>query len=327
MLDTIIKVLLIMSVLLVFALPGYILRRKNLVHSESMYSLSNILLCFCQPLMIIKPFAIDSIEPTKETLLSFLYVFIFATAAMLLTFVAARYAFFRPKDKDDRKRKDIFTFISIFSNCGFVGIPFVDMFTGGDARAVMYVIIFNTSFNVILWTLGAYLITQDKKQISVRKALLNPCSVGTIIGFVLFLVPQINVFSMPNVKELQQILIYAGNMTAPLSMIIVGVRLAELSPKALFCDKGIYCSSAMRLLISPALTFLLILPFKLAGVFEGNEYVLLAPVIAMAMPPAASIVAFAEKFDGDRECSAAAYATGTIISIITLPVVLMLITL
>ncbi len=327
MIDTIVKVLLIMSVLLVFALPGYILRKKNLVKSESMYSLSNILLCFCQPLMIIKPFAIDPIEPTKETLLSFLYVFLFSMAAMFLTFVVARYVFFRPKTQEERKKKDVFTFISIFSNCGFVGIPFVDMFTGGDARAVMYVIIFNTAFNIILWTLGAYLITQDKKQISLRKALFNPCSMGTIIGFILFLVPQINVFNMPEVKELQQILVYAGNMTAPLSMIIVGVRVAELTPKALFCDKGIYLSSAMRLLIAPALTFLMILPFKLAGTFASNEYVLLAPVIAMAMPPAASIVAFAEKFDGDRECSAAAYATGTIISVVTLPIVLMLITL
>lgn len=322
--EIIIKVLLIMSVLLAFAVPGFAVRKANLVRTESMYSLSNILLYVCQPLLIIKSFTVGAITPTKEILLNFLYVFLFSLVAMLLTFLVAT-VFFQ-KTERDKKRKDIFVFISIFSNCGFVGIPFVEMFTEGDSQAVMYIIIFNAVFNILLWTLGAYLITQDKKQISIKKALINPCTIGTVIGFFLFIFPKINIFAMPSVKEFQQIVVYTGNMTAPLSMMIVGIRLAELSPKKLFCDKGIYFSSLFRLIIAPLVTYLLILPFKSWGVFGNDVYLLLAPVIAMAMPPAASIVAFAEKFDGEKETAAAAYATGTILSLFTLPVVLGLIT-
>ncbi len=325
MADIIVKVLLIMSVLLVFAVPGFLLRKKNFVRSGSTYSLSNILLYVCQPLLIIKSFAIDPIQPSGEIILNFLYVFLFSTVAMLITFLVA--ALFFTKIREEKKRKDVFIFISIFSNCGFVGIPFIDMFTDGNSQAMMYIVIFNAAFNVLIWTLGAYLITQDKKQISVKKALLNPCTIGTVIGFVFFLVPQINIFDMQAVKELQQIVVYTGNMTAPLSMMIVGIRLAELSPKALFKDKGVYFSAIVRLLIAPALTYLIILPFKLWGIFADDVYLLLAPVIAMAMPPAASIVAFAEKFDGEKETAAAAYATGTLLSLITLPLVLVLITL
>ncbi len=330
MIDIVIKVLLIMSVLLVFAVPGFVLRKKNFVRAESTYSLSNILLYVCQPLLIVKSFAVDPIEPSGKILLNFSYVFLFSIAAMLLTFAVANIFF--TKMKEERKRKDIFVFISIFSNCGFVGIPFIDMFTKGmgadvNARAKMYVIVFNAAFNVLVWTLGAYLVTQDKKQISVKKAILNPCTVGTLIGFLLFLLPQINIFNMESVKELQQIVVFTGNMTAPLSMMIVGVRVAELSPKALFKDKGVYLSAAMRLLVAPALTFLIVLPFKLWGVFNDDIYLLLAPVIAMAMPPAATVVAFAERFGGERESAAAAYATGTLSSLITLPLVLVLITL
>ena len=83
----------------------------------------------------------------------------------------------------------------------------------------------------------------------------------------------------------------------------------------------------MRLVLSAALTYLLILPFKLTGVFADAPYVLLAPVIAMAMPPAASVVAFAEKLDGEKEYAAAAYSTGTLLSIVTLPVAMLLISL
>lgn len=327
MVQIIVKVLLIMLVLFAFAVPGFILKKTNLVKADSLYSISNILLCFAQPMLIIQAFAVDPIAPSGETLLNFLWVFLFSVAAIFLTFFAAKLCFLFMKGDEQRQKRDILVFIGTFSNCAFVGIPFVEMFTGGDSEAMMYVTVFTVAFNLLLWTLGAYLITQDKKQISVKKAILNPCTIASIVGFVLFLVPQINIFNMDAVKELQQIVTYGGGMTAPLSMMVVGVRIAELSPKQLFCDKSIYLSAFVRLILSAALTYLLILPFKLTGVFADTPYVLLAPVIAMAMPPAASVVAFAEKLDGDRVFSAAAFSTGTILSIITLPVAMLLISL
>ena len=327
MADIIIKVLLIMLVLFAFAVPGFILRKTGLVKSDSLYSISNILLCFAQPMLIIQAFAVDPIAPTGETLLNFLWVFLFSVAAILLTFGASKLVFLFMKGEEQRRRRDLLVFVGTFSNCAFVGIPFVDMFTGGDSEAMMYITVFTVAFNLLLWTLGAYLITQDKKQISLKKALLNPCTIGSVVGFLLFLVPQINIFNMEEVAELQQIVTYGGGMTAPLSMLVVGVRIAELSPKKLFCDRGIYLASLVRLALSAALTYLLILPFKLTGVFADTPYVLLAPVIAMAMPPAASVVAFAEKLDGEKEYAAAAYSTGTLLSIVTLPVAMLLISL
>lgn len=327
MADIIIKVLLIMLVLFAFAVPGFILRKTGLVKSDSLYSISNILLCFAQPMLIIQAFAVDPIAPTGETLLNFLWVFLFSVAAILLTFGASKLVFLFMKGEEQRRRRDLLVFVGTFSNCAFVGIPFVDMFTGGDSEAMMYITVFTVAFNLLLWTLGAYLITQDKKQISLKKALLNPCTIGSVVGFLLFLVPQINIFNMEEVAELQQIVTYGGGMTAPLSMLVVGVRIAELSPKKLFCDRGIYLASLVRLVLSAALTYLLILPFKPTGVFADAPYVLLAPVIAMAMPPAASVVAFAEKLDGEKEYAAAAYSTGTLLSIVTLPVAMLLISL
>lgn len=327
MVQIIVKVLLIMLVLFAFAVPGFILKKTNLVKADSLYSISNILLCFAQPMLIIQAFAVDPIAPSGETLLNFLWVFLFSVAAIFLTFFAAKLCFLFMKGDEQRQKRDILVFIGTFSNCAFVGIPFVEMFTDGDSEAMMYVTVFTVAFNLLLWTLGAYLITQDKKQISVKKAILNPCTIASLVGFLLFLVPQINIFNMDAVKELQQIVTYGGGMTAPLSMMVVGVRIAELSPKQLFCDKSIYLSAFVRLILSAALTYLLILPFKLTGVFADTPYVLLAPVIAMAMPPAASVVAFAEKLDGDRVFSAAAFSTGTILSIITLPVAMLLISL
>lgn len=322
----ILKVLIIMLVLCVFAVPGFILRKTNLVRSDSLYSISNILLCVAQPALIVKAFAVHPIAPTGAVLLNFLWVFLFSVAALFLTWGAAELIFRFMKKPEERRNRDVLVFISTFSNCAFIGIPFIDMFTDGNAEATMYMIVFSVAFNLILWTLGAYLMTQDRKQISLKKAFLNPCTVGSVIGFLLFLVPQINIFDMEAVAELQQIVEYTGNMTAPLSMMVVGVRLAELPARSLFGDPKIYLCAFVRLILSAALTYLIILPFKLAGLFEATPYVLLTPVIAMAMPPAASVVAFAEKLDGEKQFSAAAFSTGTILSVVTLPLVLLLVT-
>lgn len=320
------KTALILLVLFSFALAGFLLRKLKLVRRESLFSLANILLCFCQPFLSVKAFAVDPIPPSGRVLLNFLYVALFSLAAILLTFAAATLVFRFMKGEEARKKRDILVFISVFSNCSFIGIPFVDMFSGGDSEAMMYVIVFAVVFNILIWTLGAYLITQDRRQISLRRALLNPCSVGSLIGLVFFLVPQINIFDMPAVKELSSVATYAGDMTAPLSMLIAGVRLAELTPKELFLDPKIYLASALRLVGSVALTWLIVLPFRLSGMFADAPYVLLAPVIAMSMPPAASIVAFAEKFDGEKRYAAAAFSTATLLSAVTLPVAMLLVT-
>ncbi len=325
MTDILIKVLIIMLVLFFFVGAGFVLRRSKLVRSDSLYSISNILLAFSQPLLIIKAFTVDPVPPTGETLLNFLWVFLFSAAAVLVTFGVSKLVFLFMKGEERRRKRDILVFVSTFSNCAFVGLPFVDMFTEGNSEALMYITVFTVLFNMILWTLGAYLITQDRKQISPKKALLNPCTVGSLIGFLLFLVPEINIFNMDAVAELQQIVTYGGGMTAPLSMLIVGVRVAELSPKALFCDGSIYLAALVRLVLSPLVTHLIILPFQLAGLFESQPYVLLAPFIAMAMPPASSVVAFAEKMDGEKQFAAAAQATGTLLALFTLPFVLLLV--
>ncbi len=325
--EIITKVCLIMLVLFAFALFGFLLRKRKLVQTESLLSLANILLCVCQPMLSVKAFAVDPIPVTGGILLNFVWVFLFSFAAIFLMFGASLVCFQFMKKQDERKKRDVLVCIGTFSNCAFIGIPFIDMFTDGNSEAMMYLTVFSVAFNILLWTVGAYLITQDKKQISLKKAFLNPCIVGCFIGLLLFCVPQINIFHMDAVRELQQIVVYTGTMTAPLSMMIVGIRLADLAPKELFCDPRIYLAAFVRLVLSFGLTYLLVLPFKLTGVFADTPYVLLAPVIAMSMPPAAAIVAFTEKYGGEKNFAAAAYSLGTILSLFTLPVALLIISL
>lgn len=316
------KVLVIMLVLFVFILPGYLLRKTKLLPAEALPALSNILLYVCQPMMFVKAFCVNPVSPTGEILLNMLYVFLLSMAGLLIVFFLAGLIFGRMKDK---KRANVYIFISTFSNCGFIGIPFMELLTDGDTLAVIYVMIFNCAFNFLIWTLGVFLMTGNRADVNIKRAFLNPSTLGMGVGFLLFLIPQANIFNMDAIAPVRQIAVYLGEMTAPLSMLIVGARAADLSVRDIFCNPADYLASAVRLLLAPAVMFLLVLALKLMGAVEDAVY--LAPVIAMAMTPASTAVAYAEKFDGDRRTAARTFILGTLLGIVTIPVVVTLISL
>lgn len=323
------KVLIIMAVFVAFALPGFVLKKLKMIGEGGTLTLSNLLLYVCQPALAIKAFCVFSEEDwevvsaveTVGLLKNFGLTLAISVLAIGVVFALCKLVFIKAKDK---KAADVYSFIAVFSNCGFFGIPFVEMFTDGNPLAVMYIMVFNVVFNLLCWTLGVYLITGSFKEIRLKKLICNPAIVSNFIALILFFVPQINIFMMDEVKELRIFPQYLAYMTAPLSMIIVGIRLAEMPPKTLFCKKGVYLAGGLRLIVAPFLTLVVSMPFwglcTDGGAFE--EYIYLAPIIAMTMSPAASVVAMAERFGGDRETATAAFVTNTLLSVITIPLVI-----
>lgn len=323
------KTFLIMLVLVAFAVPGFALKKLKMIGEGGTLTLSNILLYVCQPALAIKAFCVFSEEDyaaicaiDKVTLLkNFGITFAVSVLAIGLMFGICKLIFIKAKDKS---AANVYSFIAIFSNCGFLGIPFVEMFTGGNPLAIMYIMVFNVAFTLSSWTLGVVLITGSFKKVRVRKLVLNPAIISIVIALVFFFVPQINVFNMKEVAELRIFPQYLSYMTAPLSMLIVGIRIAETPLKQLFCIKGVYLAGGLRLILAPFLTLLIALPFTyLVGGGAFDEYVYLAPIIAMTMSPAASVVAMAESFGGDKERATSAFVTNTLLSVITIPLVMM----
>lgn len=324
------KVLIIMGVFAAFALPGFALKKLKMIGEGGTYTLSNLLLYVCQPALAVKAFCVFTDEEweiiqsvgTTTLLKNFGLTLAISVLALGLVFAICKIIYIKAKD---RKAANVYSFVAVFSNCGFFGIPFVEMFTDGNPIAVMYIMVFNVVFNILCWTLGVYLITGDFKNIRIKKLILNPAILANIVALIFFFVPQINIFMIDGLEDLAVFPKYLAYMTAPLSMIIVGIRLAETSPRELFCKKGVYLAGGLRLILAPFLTLLISMPFwGIVGSGSGafGEYVYLAPIIAMAMSPAASVVAMAEAFDGDKSTATAAFVTNTILSMITIPLVI-----
>ncbi len=321
------KAFLIMAVLIAFAVPGFALKKLNMVGEGGTLTLSNLLLYVCQPALAINAFCVFSdadwaIVNSVDKLDMLGNLGIAATIAlvsMLLMFVICKLVFLKAKD---RKAADVYSFIAVFSNSGFLGVPFVQLFTDGNPLAVMYVMMFNIVFSFLCWTLGVVLITGSFKEIRLKKLVCNPAIIACVIALIMFFVPQINFFMFDGVKELRIFPQYLSYMTAPLSMFIVGIRIAETPVRQLFCKKGVYAAGFLRLIVAPFLTLLISMPFwGIVGHGGFEEYVYISPIIAMIMSPASSVVAMAERFDGDKETATAGFVTNTLLSVITIPLV------
>lgn len=331
------KTLLIMLVLFAFMIPGYALKKLKLLGSNTSLVLSNILLYVCQPALFINAFCVFSqddwqffreIEPAK-LVANFSIVIVISLFAFFAVFGLCKLVFIKSKDKDTA---NVYTFLAMFANSGFMGVPFVEMFTDGNSLAVMYLMVFNIVFNVLCWTLGVALISKERKNISFKRVILNPSIIATVVSLLLFFIPQINLFMIPQLQDLQLIPKYLSQMSAPLSMMIVGVRLADMSIGELFADKGNYLSATLRLIVAPLLTLAIglvtyLVITSLGGTFASDEqYLILAPIIAMSMAPASIVVALSERFGGNTQKATSSFVFSSILSIIIVPLLMLLVT-
>ena len=325
------KTLIIMLVLSAFIVPGFILRRIKMLSANSTESLSAILLYVCQPMLIINSlcvfdeaeWAVISSMSKVSLLCDFAIVMAVSTVAFLLLFAICKLIFIKYQNKT---AAGIYSFITLFSNCGFIGVPFIEMFSDHDPLASVYVMVFNIVFCVFSWTVGVYFITGNRQDISFKKVILNPTIVASIIALLLFFVPEINFFMFEEVEEIQVFPQYLAYTTTPVSMLIVGIRIADMTARDIFAKPAAYFAGALRLLLAPAVTLCAALVFfavikAIDPSAVQRDYAFLAPVISMAMSPAASVVAMSTRFKGDTALAATTFVTSTLISIIIIPLI------
>ena len=299
-------------VFVALAVPGYILIKTKLLKVEQSAALSKLLMYVGMPFLIITS-TIEKITFNKDLIVTIL-------VALLLTVVVIISAFFASKPasmiEKEEKARGMMRFCSIFSNNGFLGIPLAMAVLSDNANAIMVLIVMNIVTNVLMYTLGIYLISGDKKAISVKKALLNPVLIAFIIGIILNLVnikkyiPEVVTFST-----------HFSNIVTPISMTILGMKMGGVKMLSLFKTWKTYYVSAIKLIIFPAIVIGVL--FALRAIFDGkviDSAMILGAFIALATPTAGLASTFSDTFNGDTE-GAVAYTLGsTLLSVLTIPV-------
>ena len=167
---------------------------------------------------------------------------------------------------------------------------------------------------------------------SPRKMFLNPASISTYVGLILFLTPLNRLLAplpatygfVDVLKSVPYDLIDGLQaLVAPLAMILIGLRLAELEWRRAFKDLHLYIYLFVRMILSPAIVWAVTKLLMLIPVFD--DPVVMTDILLSAATPAATATSmFAEKFDGDSVYAGKLVSVSTLISLGTMPLVALL---
>ncbi len=297
---------------LMFALMlvGYVMRKTHFGGDKLPAELSNLILYFAQPALIINTYIRDF---DRSVLAGAAWVFLISLVYHGAVLALGLF-FFKKTPEAQRK---VYRYGLLFSNASFLGIPLIQAVAG--EVAVIYVCVFVIAFNLYAWSVGCYIYTGDKKYVSVKKMFINPATVPTYIGFIFFFTP-LDKYVPSFATEL---LTYLADLVVPLSMIIVGLRFADLKFKSAFNDKALPTALFLRLFAAPVLAFLILKILMLVGVSLSND-VALTVMICSSTPVAVYTSMMAEKFGGDAVTAGKFVAVSTLLSLGTIPIVSLL---
>lgn len=311
------------GLLFIMMLPGVVMKKCGLCSADFGKGLSNLVLYIAQPALIV--FAYLDFEG-EGIWLNSLIVFLLSVLAHVIFAVCALLLFRGAPEA----RQKMLRFATIFSNAAFMGIPLISAILGDEAT--IYASIYNVTFNIFLWTLGVYLCAQREKEdgtkrslseiIPLKKLIFHPVMIASFLG-IAFLAIGINSYVPDIIMSSFSML---KGLVAPLSMVVLGLRISDIHAREHIKDKNMYIFLALRHFLLPALVIFSIWGLKAIGL-PISEIAEIVVVILAATPAATSSTMFAEKFDCDAAYVSALVTVSTLLSVASMPLMVYMLSL
>lgn len=282
---------------------GFICNKIHWLDAKAVKSITNIVLFFVTPCVIIDSFSRD-VDPSLISGLIVAAVIAFFTFGFSIAFA---HLCIKDKDKDIER---VYRYASIFGNCGFMALPLEHAVLGDIGT--FYGTAFIAIFNLIVWTYGVWLMSGDKANIKAKALFTNPGLIGAVIGILLL----VTGFRFPSV--ISTTIGYMADLNTPLPMIVIGYYLGNLSVKKIVSNRKQYLIAFYRLLLIPGV-MLVIMHFA-----KVDPVVMVVSTIAASAPTAANTAMFATLYDKDAELGAQLMSVTTLLSLITLPLLVAL---
>ena len=299
------------AILLFQAAPGFVFVKKKMLGEQSAAAFSKILLYLCQPCLAVYTFS--SAEFSREKLLD-LGIFAIITLVINCVMLGGAVLILRRKFADTSYR--VLTLAMAFANCAFFGIPIIEALLPDVAEGlIVYTTVYATIMNILGWAIGIAIITGDARNVSAKKIFINPAMLGIVLGVPLF------IFSVELPALLFDTVSLIGRMTTPISMLIMGMRLATTSLKSVFTSVKAYVAVAVKTLLMPLLAFAIVYFIPLP--IEAKKTLF----IICACPTASVVLNFSELCGAGQREAAASVLLSTILSIATLPIMVLMLSL
>lgn len=290
------------AVLFILIVVGFMLKKLKILDDRFEKGLAGLIISVTLPALIITSM---NYEFSKELLGNSLMILGYGASTFALMILVS-YIFSKIFHLEN-PQKGVYQFLIVFPNTGFIGFPILNAVFGREA--IFYASIFNVIFNILLWTLGVYFVSKEKKKINLNM-LINSGTVSVVIGFMLFVLS----IELPYIihSSLQTI----GDTTTPLAMIMVGLLLGDARFRVLFKNIKLFVISVIRLIIIPLIVYIILSLFKLP------QIVLATVVILSGMPSGANAAIFSRKFESDYKLASQGIFLTTLLSIASIPLII-----
>lgn len=297
-----------MTVMFLMMAVGYLCYKKQILTEEVSKKVSAIVVNVANPCMILSSALTDQKMQGKELLqmlaiVALMYVFLLVLAQLLPKILRIR-----------KESRGAYAAMVVFANIGFMGFPILSAMYGNGA--LLYGSVFQIPFNILIYTYGVAVLTRkpdacerpELDRIEMLKKIFNIGVIACIAAmFIYFL-------RIPVPSFLQAFITNLGNLTAPLSMMIIGASLAQMPLKELFLDGKLLVFSLVKLLLLPAIWMLMVNRLAEQEILRG------VCLVMMATPAGSMTAMLAQQYGGDYETASRGVALTTVLSVITMPV-------
>lgn len=208
-----------------------------------------------------------------------------------------------------RQEAGIYILMTVFNNIGYMGFPVIAATYGNEA--LLYAAIFTMPFNLLMYTYGISVASRGSGEASGFRwrSVLNVGVVSCIIAIILY------IGNVPVPQFIKSVVSGLGGLTAPLSMIAIGISISGIRLREMFTDRRLVIYTAVKLLVIPAAGTLFVLKIL------DNDLLCHVCMIMLATPVASIVVMLAQQYDANYELAAKATALTTVLSVVTIPVV------
>lgn len=291
-----------MTKLLIAVASGFYLNKKEILDEDTCKKLSTMIVNFTSPLLII-----SSAGQLSKGSQSDIIVMLISGLVLYLTLPLISMAIIRLL----RVSADcigIYQSMLIHANVAFMGYPVVQALYGESS--IFYTTIFNLGFNLLFYSYTLFLLDKDAGQSSKfdPKRLLNA---GTIAAFMALIIPFSGI-ALPEI--ILQPCSFIGNVTTPLSMLIIGSNMANYPLRDILSEKKIYAISVVRLLVMPLLTALYM------RLFTDNPLLICMTAMTIGMPVASMVAMASSKYEKQGRVGSISVVLSTLCSMITIPI-------
>ena len=298
--------------------------RMKLLAKDVVSQLSALVLKVVNPIVILMSFQ----RKCDSHLIADLgWTFLLAVISYGIAFVGAYLCI---PQKDGRETV-IERFSTIYSNCGFMGIPLVQAMFGYEG--VFYLTAFIATFNAFVWSHGVMMMSGQRSFRSLLKVLRSPAIIAIVIGLVMFFtgltLPEAGSSAASSASHLVRILHsigaliseafnMVGSLNTPLAMFVAGATIIQTDLPAVLKKPRVFYVCFLRLLLFPIATLLVFLLFPVDTIVEMT-------VLAAASAPCAAICTMMSlTYKRNAAYASEIFGVSTLLSVATMPLMMVI---